>query len=727
MKQASERHDKQSEILSFQDYMEQLQEHPKRHLRTSYRYLLDMIQSFGDDEDGLSKLFTQDHKDAPAVYGHHKVQQELIKNLVNFKEEGFNNKFILLVGPNGSSKSSLVKKLIKGLELYSRQEEGYLYTFSWVFPIDPYLKGSLGLANNEASREVNSFAYLEDKDISAIINSELKDHPVLLIPKDYRQNVINELLGGDQEYLQETQKNYLYNGDLSKRNNMIYDALLKSYKGSHEDVLKHIRVEKFNISKRYSTGAVTIEPQMHVDAQMQQITMDKRLASLPPSLQSLNLFSTKGQVVLANRGILEYSDLLKRPLDTYKYLLTTMETQNINLQGILTELDIFFVGTSNEVHLAAFKQHPDFNSFKGRINFIRVPYLLNYEKEESIYSNQLMGLKEKCHFEPHALTALCLFAVLSRIRGPQTKNYQDKNLANIATNLNPMEKVLFITTGKAPERLNSEEKQLLETSKQTVLDEFTHENLYEGKFGISPRSLKSIIYDISNKREHITFIDVIDYLEHFITLKNDHDFLNMTPQADYHHPARFLSYIKGHCFDFLDKELRQSLGMVDERSYEDHIKHYVANVTALIKGEKVKNLITAKYEAVDIYRVEEFEKSINLKEKAEDFRSNLLSKIGAYSLDHPGEDISYVDVLPELSNLLRESFRSEQKKVIQIISRNLVFFESEISNKKDSINTPMSRENREQIEQVVSKLCTKFHYSKNGAISLIKVLIKERY
>ena len=60
-----------------------------------------------------------------------------------------------------------------------------------------------------------------------------------------------------------------------------------------------------------------------------------------------------------------------------------METGNVNLGGIVTELDIFFIGTSNEVHLAAFKQHPDFNSFKGRFNFIRVPYLLNYKK---IYS-----------------------------------------------------------------------------------------------------------------------------------------------------------------------------------------------------------------------------------------------------------------------------------------------------------------------------------------------------
>jgi serine protein kinase len=726
IKQANNKSDSQTDILSFNDYMELTAKAPDTHLRTNCQYLLDMLASYGNNEQGESLLFQEEHKDAPAVYGHHAVQEELIKNLQNFKEEGFNNKFILLVGPNGSSKSSLVKKMVKGMELYSKKDEGALYTFSWIFPIDPFLKGSLGLANNEATRDINSFAYLEDKDISAILTSELKDHPLLLIPREYRQEIIDEKIGDDPSKKIDFSKNYLYNGDLSKRNNMIYDALLKSYKGRHEDVLKHIRVERFYISKRYSTGAVTIEPQMHVDAQMQQITMDKRLSSLPPSLQSLNLFSAKGQAIMANRGILEYSDLLKRPLDTYKYLLTTMETQNINLNGILTELDIFFIGTSNEVHLAAFKQHPDFNSFKGRMNFIRVPYLLDFQKERQIYLKQVEGLKDQCHLEPHALTALCLFAVLSRVRAPQVKNYSNKGLANIVTNLNPMEKVLFISKNVMPSRLTSEEKQLLEVNKDEILNEYKNDNLYEGKFGISPRSMKSILYDLCSERKSISFIDVVDYLEHFITLKNDFDFLNMAPQSDYHHPARFLSHIKGYCFDFIDKELRSSLGMVDERSYEEHIKRYVENIMALIRGEKVKNSITGKYEGVDTYRIEEFEKSINLKEKADDFRSSLLSKIGAYSLDNPGAAISYVDVLPELSSRLQESFRIEQKKVIEVIARNLVFYESELSD-DDAINTPMSRENRQQIESVVENLCQKYQYSRNGAISLIKALIKERY
>ena len=169
---------------------------------------------------------------------------------------------------------------------------------------------------------------------------------------------------------------------------------------------------------------------------MQQITMDKRLASLPPSLQSLNLFQMNGQLVMANRGVLEFSDLLKRPLDTYKYLLQTLENAYLNINGILTELDILFIGTSNEIHLSAFKQHPDFNSFKGRFKFIKAPYLLCYKQELNIYLDQIKSIKKNHQFDPLTLEALCLFAVMTRLRSPMSKNYTDKKLAQIVTKLN---------------------------------------------------------------------------------------------------------------------------------------------------------------------------------------------------------------------------------------------------------------------------------------------------
>jgi len=726
---ASDQNDTQSEILSFSDYMEKVfEKNSKQECRPSYEFIRDMLNYYGLNQDGSYKLFRTNHSDCPPVYGQTKVQQALLQNLVNFSEEGINNKFILLIGPNGSSKSSLVKKIIRGLEDYSETDEGKLFSFSWIFPIENYVKGTLGLNSTIRDTNLISYAYLEDKEISAIMPSELKDHPLLLIPKEYRQDLIEKALAGDDRLLESVKKSYLYRGDLSKRNRMIYDALLKNYKGKHQEVLKHIRVERFTISKRYSTSAVTIEPQIHVDARMQQITMDKRLQSLPPSLQSLNLFSLQGEAVMANRGVLEYSDLLKRPLDAFKYLLMTMETGSINLQGILTELDIFFIGTSNEIHLAAFKQHPDFNSFKGRFNFITVPYLLDIRDEEKIYIEQVEGLKDRSRFSPHALNALCMFAIMSRLRVCQTKNYNDKKLANIATNLNPMEKALYLAGVELPERLDIESKQILKMGQDEILNEYINDSLYEGKFGLSPRDLKHTIYKLSSLHNNVTFVEVLEHLQQLILKKSEYDFLNMAPQADYHNPGRYIELIKEYNLTIFDRELRSALGLVDDRSYEDYIKRYIENINALIKGEKIKNITTGKFIEPDDYFIKEFEHAINLKEEAKTYRSLLISKLGAYFLDNTGRAIVYTDVFPDLVDRLQESFRTEQKKVIISISKNLMFFEAEFSKNIDTRQgTPLSDENRKQIRSVLKNLETRFGYTEGAAMSLLKFLIKEKY
>lgn len=725
LKEVNTEEDKYDQIFSFDEYIQIFEEHSSRELRTSSMYLKDMFDHYGRNEEGGFKLFKKNHPNSPPVAGQFSTQERIYQNLINFNEEGYNNKFILLVGPNGSAKSSLVKKIMMTAEEYSLTEEGSLFSFSWIFPIDNYVKGSLGLSSKQIDKHLNSFAHLEDSEISAILQSELKDHPILLIPLKTRQKLINDLLADDPQKLESIQQSYLYNGDLSKRNRLIFDALLKNYKGDFERVLKHIRVERFHIDKRYSTGAATIEPQLHVDAKLQQITMDKRLASLPPSLQSLNLFSMNGEVILANRGILEFSDLLKRPLDTFKYLLMTMETKTINLQGILTELDIFFIGSSNEVHFNAFKQHPDFNSFKGRFSFLRVPYLLNYKEETHIYLEQVANVRDKSKFEPHSLETLCLWSVMTRMRHPQSKNYKDKELGEIAEKLTPLEKALYIAHKTTPEYLNQEQQQILKLGMTELDEEFNNDPLYEGKFGVSPREVKQFIYELSNENENITFIEVLEFLRGISDHKSQYDFLNIGSQGDYHNPKKFLYLVEQHCLNQFDIELRQSLGLVDNRSYEDYIEKYVHHINAHIKNEKIRNDVTGKYQEPDMYFIKEFESNIHLKENPDSYRSHIISKLGAYALDHPGQKIVYTDVLDGVYKQLKESFRNEQKKIIAKIANNLVFFIDEISDEKQS--SALSPENRELISSVLNTLNEKYGYSQKGAINCLKYVLHKRY
>ncbi len=710
-------------VLAFEDYMKLFEKNPEKELRPTNIYLRDMFDYFGKDENGSFSLFTREHADAPPVQGQLKTQNKIYQYLQNFMEEGFNNKFILLIGPNGSSKSSLIKKIMLAAEDYSMSDEGSLFSFSWIFPIDQFVKGSLGLSSTSADKNIHSYAFLEDKDISAILTSELKDHPLLLIPIKTRQKLIEDAFKNDGSRLETIRKSYLYNGDLSQRNRLIFDALLKSYKGNFQEVFKHIRVERLFINRRYSIGATTIEPQLHVDANLQQITMDRRLASLPPSLQSLNLFSLSGEVVLANRGILEFSDLLKRPLDTFKYLLMTMESKTINLHGILTELDIFFIGSSNEIHFSAFKQHPDFNSFKGRFNFLRVPYLMNFREEEKIYAEQISKLKEEAIFEPHALSSLCLWSVMTRMRASVAKNFQDEKLGKIAEVLSPLEKSFLYADKETPDSFDSESRQILRMGIDEIHNEYDNDSMYEGKFGISPREVKQIIYDLAYTNKSVTFVEVLDYLKELIEKKAEYDFLNIAPQGEYHNAGRFIGLIEHWNLDKLDTEVRESLGLVDERSYEDYISRYILSINAVIKGEKVKNNVTGKFEAPDSYFIKEFESNVHMNEDAEKFRSNLIARLGAYALDHRGKPIVYSEVFEDLVNLLQESFRKEQKKIIDKIGRNLVLYLAE----KKGGHHNVEKEVRDMIINIITTLQDKYHYSENGAISSLQYLLKMRY
>ncbi|MCT4642145.1 MAG: hypothetical protein N4A33_07565 [Bacteriovoracaceae bacterium] len=712
---------KLKQIFSFNEYMDNLENDFKNQLRTTGMFLKDMFEFFGKGEKGGFKLFKKEYPFSNKVAGGFKVQEKIYQNLLNFTEEGFNNKFLLLVGPNGSSKSSIVNQIMKAAEEYSKENQGALFTFSWIFPIDTYTKGSLGLNSKASGSNMLSYAHLQDNEISAILTSELKDHPFLLIPRKTRQKMINNFFSDSPDVLLTIQNSYLYNGDISKRNKLIFDALLKNYEDDFSEVMKHIRVERYFIDKRYSNGAVTIEPQMHIDAKAQQITMDRRLASLPPSLQSLNLFSLSGELVMANRGILEYSDLLKRPLDAFKYLLMTMETKNINLGGILTELDTFFIGSSNEVHLAAFKQHPDYKSFKGRFSFIKVPYLLDYQEELSIYEEQIINIKDKTGFEPLALEALCLWSVMTRMRHPQAANFKSQNLGKIAEKLTPIEKALFIAESKIPEYLNQEEQSLLKLHKDDIIEEFEDDALYEGMFGISPREVKQIIYELSSDYKNITFIEILEYLTEASDKKAEYDFLNINPQGDFHNSKKFLYLIEQHCLNEFDSLVRESLGLVDNRSYEDYIAKYVMNINAIIKGEKVKNSVTNKFEDPDKFFIKEFEQNIHLKENADSFRSHIISKLGAWALDNPGEKIVYTQVLDGISKQLKESFRNEQKKIIKKVANDLVYYVQE--DKKSGL----SAEGKEQIEKILKTLTDDFKFTQTGSIKCLKYLIQKRY
>src|SRR5690606_40603839 len=100
-------------------------------------------------------------------------------------------------------------------------------------------------------------------------------------------------------------------------------------------VLQHVQVERFFLSRQYRQGLVTVEPKQTVDARSFLVTPDSAYAALPAAVGSQALYAVQGDLVDANRGIVNFSDLLKRPYEHYKYLLTATETGQVALDHLV--------------------------------------------------------------------------------------------------------------------------------------------------------------------------------------------------------------------------------------------------------------------------------------------------------------------------------------------------------------------------------------------------------
>ncbi len=135
--------------------------------------------------------------------------------------------------------------------------------------------------------------------------------------------------------------------------------MLTSYQGNVSHVLRHIQVARFYLSKRYRTAIAAVEPQMSVDAHARQVTVDQSLALLPSALHHLVLYESTGPLADANRGLIEYSDLLKRPIDSWKYLLVETEQGQASLDAVTMFFDMLMIESSNELNLASFQKYPD--------------------------------------------------------------------------------------------------------------------------------------------------------------------------------------------------------------------------------------------------------------------------------------------------------------------------------------------------------------------------------
>src|SRR5690606_28731462 len=215
----------------------------------------------GDPPNGGSRR--SDH-----LVGHEAVQGYLHRTLTAFAREGRANRLILLHGPNGSAKSTFVACLMRGLAAYSERAERAVYRFSWIFPQGSDGKG-IGFSSRDGGpKPGETYAHLPEDRVQVKITSKAGDHPLQLLPVGDRRALVSRFYA--EAGVSQVAPDWIWSGALSHKHRQIFEALLTAYRGDLSRVLSHVQVERVYVSKRYRQGAVTIGPQIAVDASERQ-------------------------------------------------------------------------------------------------------------------------------------------------------------------------------------------------------------------------------------------------------------------------------------------------------------------------------------------------------------------------------------------------------------------------------------------------------------------------
>jgi serine protein kinase len=729
----SEEFQRKRRVLSFGEYLDLFLTDPVCHSRDAAAYVRGALDHYGKREVerpwgkatwyNLFDLPWLDRAEArrDALVGQEKVQGELYRVLSNFVREGRPNRLPMLHGPNGSAKSTVAACLMRALEHYSTLDEGALYRFHWVFPNRNTLRGSIGFGDaSDRAQETASYAHLPEDKIDSRLFVEVRDHPLFLVPHAQRNDLLSRII--ESKGLKEPLNQRLYRGELSHKNKEVFEALLSSYEGNLEQVLRHVQVERYFISRHYRCGAVTVGPQLSVDAGERQITADRSLGALPSSLQAITLFEAFGELIEASGGILEFSDLLKRPLDAFKYLQLSVETGEVNLRSQNVQLNCFMLASANELQLAAFREHPEFQSFRGRLELIKSPYLRSWVEEVAIYDAQIAPQIRR-HVAPHATRIAAMFAVLTRMRRPNPDKYESP-LRGIVSELTAFEKMDLFSTGKPPDRLDDEAQKLIKAAIPRLYDEGDSYVIYEGSVGASPREMRTVLLDAAQSTQYhwcLSPFAVLIELEHLCRRTNEYAWLQEERQAgNYHDFEGFRKLLRARLLDLLEDEFRISSGLVDDSSYGALLGRYINHVSHWVKGEKVQNAVTGQLEPPDERLMQEVEALLKSADDTRERRHALISNIAAWAIEHPNVRIEESPVFASYLRRLRDAVFGERRVAVARLVRDVAVLVR-------GSGTGLDAAQRRSAQRCLDVLCQRFGYDPESAADAAGALVRERY
>jgi serine protein kinase len=333
--------------------------------RSSHEYIWDMLRWYGRDAEGgdnqrARELFKRE------LFG---VDEPLGRVVDYFKAAAAGSdvgrRLLLLLGPPSGGKSTLAILLKRGLEEYSRTDEGALY---------------------------------------AVKGSPLRESPLNLVPVSLRAG-FRDAYGVD------------ISGEMSP---WARDFLERECAG---DYLR-MPVERVFLSEAARSGIGTYAPHDPATADIADLvgSVDLSKVAQVGDEGDPRAWSWSGAVYAASRGLLEMIEILKVKREFLYLLLTMTQEKNVKVSRFpLIYLDETILAHTNLAEFHKFLQEKENEALLDRMVIIKFPYSLSYVDESRIYQKLISGAPafRNTHLDPHVLHLAAVFAILTRLIKPE--------------------------------------------------------------------------------------------------------------------------------------------------------------------------------------------------------------------------------------------------------------------------------------------------------------------
>ncbi|MBI2922534.1 MAG: serine protein kinase, partial [Planctomycetes bacterium] len=387
---------------SFEQYLGVVVEQP-RVVRNAFQRIYDMILSYGFEqysEHRESLVRYHFFKDPigngrDAIFGLERSLMDMVNAVKSGAYSyGAERRILLLHGPVGSSKSTIVRILKKGLEAYSRTKEGALYTFAW-----------------------------EDNDASGGFSPcPMHEEPLKLLPLDVRETLLKDLnatLGPGNYQLR-------IDGDLCPACRRTCNDLMAKYRGDWRKVLSHVKVRRLMLSEKDRIGIGTFQPKDEKNQDSTELTgdMNYRKIAIYGSDSDPRAFNFDGEFNIANRGMIEFVEVLKLDVAFLYDLLGASQEHVIKPKKFAqTDIDEVIIGHTNEPEYKRLQNNELMEAFRDRTLKIDISYNLKLDHEIRIYERDYhLGKVKGKHVAPHTLEVCAMWAILTRLEEPKKAN-----------------------------------------------------------------------------------------------------------------------------------------------------------------------------------------------------------------------------------------------------------------------------------------------------------------